>query len=38
VIGVIGGYEEGGDVPSVSYSVTFGRNVSSLYRTAAAAS
>jgi V8-like Glu-specific endopeptidase len=34
VIGVIGGYEEGGDVPSISYSVAFGRNVSSLYRTA----
>jgi V8-like Glu-specific endopeptidase len=38
VIGVIGGYEQGGDVPSVSYSVAFGSNVSSLYRTAAAAS
>jgi V8-like Glu-specific endopeptidase len=38
VIGVIGGYEEGGDTPSVSYSTAFGRNVSSLYQTAAAAS
>ena len=38
VIGVIGGYEEGGDLPSVSYSATFGRNVSSLYQTAVAAS
>ena len=37
VIGVIGGYEEGGDSPSVSYSVVFGANVSSLYQTAAAA-
>jgi V8-like Glu-specific endopeptidase len=38
VIGVIGGYEEGGDSPSVSYSAAFGRNVSSLYQTAVAAS
>ena len=37
VIGVIGGYEEGGDTPSVSYSVAFGPNVGSLYQTAAAA-
>jgi V8-like Glu-specific endopeptidase len=37
VIGVIGGYEKGGDSPSVSYSVVFGANVRSLYQTAAAA-
>jgi V8-like Glu-specific endopeptidase len=38
VTGVIGGYEEGGDIPSVSYSAAFGSNVSALYQTAAAAS
>jgi V8-like Glu-specific endopeptidase len=38
VIGVIGGYEQGGNLPSVSYSAAFGRNVSALYRMAAAAS
>jgi V8-like Glu-specific endopeptidase len=36
VIGVIGGYEEGGDKPDVSYSPVFGANVSALYRTAVA--
>jgi V8-like Glu-specific endopeptidase len=36
VIGVIGGYEQGGDLASVSYSPRFGRAVRSLYRTAAA--
>jgi V8-like Glu-specific endopeptidase len=36
VIGVIGGYEQGGDVASVSYSPRFGRAVQELYRTAVA--
>jgi V8-like Glu-specific endopeptidase len=31
VIGVIGGYEQGGDTPSVSYSARFGRAVRDLY-------
>lgn len=38
VIGVIGGYEQGGYTPAVSYSVIFGQNVESLYRTAEAGS
>ena len=38
VAGVIGGYEQGGDSPSVSYSIAFGSNVGALYQTAAAAS
>jgi V8-like Glu-specific endopeptidase len=37
VIGVIGGYEEGGDDPAVSYSVMFGPSVGSLYAMAEAA-
>jgi len=36
VIGVIGGYEEGGDVASVSYSPWFGSAVQALYLTAVA--
>lgn len=36
VIGVIGGYEQGGDVPEISYSPVFGANVAALYRTAVA--
>jgi V8-like Glu-specific endopeptidase len=36
VIGVIGGYEQGGDTPSVSYSVAFGTAVAGLYQTAEA--
>jgi V8-like Glu-specific endopeptidase len=36
VIGVIGGYEQGGDTPSVSYSVAFGTAVAGLYQTAVA--
>jgi V8-like Glu-specific endopeptidase len=36
VIGVIGGYEEGGDFASVSYSPRFGRAVQALYRAAVA--
>jgi V8-like Glu-specific endopeptidase len=31
VIGVIGGYEQGGDSPAVSYSSVFGTSVASLY-------
>jgi hypothetical protein len=38
VIGVIGGYEQGGDLPQVSYSVAFGAAVAVLYQTAKAAS
>jgi hypothetical protein len=36
VIGVIGGYEQGGLVPQVSYAAMFEANVAALYRTAAA--
>ena len=36
VIGVIGGYEEGGDTPSVSYAARFGDLVADLYKTAIA--
>jgi V8-like Glu-specific endopeptidase len=32
VIGVIGGYQQGGNTPSVSYSPRFGRAVAALYR------
>jgi V8-like Glu-specific endopeptidase len=38
VIGVIGGYEQGGDVPQVSYSIAFGAAVAVLYQAAKAAS
>jgi V8-like Glu-specific endopeptidase len=34
VIGVIGGYEQGGDTPSVSYSARFGQAVRDLYHQA----
>jgi hypothetical protein len=34
VIGVIGGYQQGGDTPSVSYSARFGALVADLYKTA----
>ena len=34
VIGVIGGYEQGGDLASVSYSPRFGRAMRALYRSA----
>lgn len=37
VIGVIGGYEQGGLTPSVSYSSAFGTAVAALYETAEAA-
>ena len=36
VMGVIGGYEQGGDDPAVSYSAVFGQNVAALYKTAEA--
>jgi hypothetical protein len=36
-VGVIGGYQEGGDTPSVSYSVHFGTPVQQLYQQAVAA-
>ena len=36
VIGVIGGYEQGGDTPQVSYSAVFGSNVAALYHKAEA--
>lgn len=36
VIGVIGGYEQGGLTPDISYSTEFSTNVSSLYATAVA--
>jgi V8-like Glu-specific endopeptidase len=36
VTGVIGGYQQGGDTPAVSYSIVFGQNVASLYQTAVA--
>jgi hypothetical protein len=31
VLGVIGGYEQGGNTPSVSYSARFGRTIRDLY-------
>lgn len=34
VIGVIGGYEQGGDVPSVSYAAVFGAAAAALYHAA----
>jgi V8-like Glu-specific endopeptidase len=37
VVGVIGGYEEGGDTPDVSYSIYFGEAVAQLYAQAEAA-
>ncbi|MGR6974729.1 trypsin-like serine peptidase [Streptomyces cynarae] len=36
VMGVIGGYEQGGDTADVSYSVAFGQSVQSLYQEATA--
>ena len=36
VVGVIGGYEQGGDIPQISYSAMFGPNVAALFRTAVA--
>jgi V8-like Glu-specific endopeptidase len=34
VIGVIGGYQQGGDLPAISYTIRFGQGVQSLYQTA----
>ncbi len=36
VIGVIGGYQQGGDTPEVSYSAVLGANAAALYKTAVA--
>jgi hypothetical protein len=36
VTGVIGGYEQGGDTPAISYAATFGPNVQALYDVATA--
>ena len=36
VIGVIGGYQQGGDTPQVSYSAELGANAAALYKTAVA--
>ncbi|HEY2286343.1 MAG TPA: serine protease, partial [Streptosporangiaceae bacterium] len=36
VIGVIGGYQQGGDSPDVSYSAAFGPSVAALYARAVA--
>jgi V8-like Glu-specific endopeptidase len=36
VIGVIGGYEQGGNTPQVSYSAVLGRSAAALYKTAVA--
>ncbi len=36
VIGVIGGYQQGGDTPQISYSSVFGANAAALYKTAVA--
>lgn len=36
VVGVIGGYEQGGSTPDVSYSPVFGKNVAALYSVAIA--
>jgi V8-like Glu-specific endopeptidase len=38
VIGVIGGYQEGGDSADISYAAAFGRDVEALYETAVAGS
>ena len=37
IVGVIGGYQEGGDSPQVSYSARFGSGIESLYRVAVTA-
>jgi V8-like Glu-specific endopeptidase len=36
IIGVIGGYQEGGNTPAISYSPVFGVSIVTLYRTATA--
>jgi V8-like Glu-specific endopeptidase len=37
VVGVIGGYQQGGDSPNISYSAAFGANMQALYNVAVAA-
>ena len=37
IVGVIGGYQQGGDTPSVSYGVRFSPAILQLYRQAVAA-
>lgn len=37
VIGLIGGYQEGGDTPDTSYSALFDHTITALYATAVAA-
>jgi hypothetical protein len=36
LIGVIGGYQQGGDLPQISYSSVLGRNAAALYERAVA--
>ncbi len=36
IVGVIGGYQQGGDTPSVSYSTYFGSGIHQLYEQAIA--
>jgi len=36
VVGVVGGYQEGGDTPDISYSITFDDRIAGLYREATA--
>ena len=36
LVGIIGGYEQGGDIPQVSYSAVLGPNAAALYQTAVA--
>ena len=38
VVGVIGGYQQGGSTDAVSYAVQFGPEIATLYRDAAAGS
>jgi len=36
IVGVIGGYQQGGDTPSISYSAFFGNDIHQLYEQAIA--
>ena len=36
MVGVIGGYQQGGDTPQISYSSVLGANAAALYETAVA--
>jgi V8-like Glu-specific endopeptidase len=38
VVGVIGGYQQGGDTPSISYAASFGQNFAELYQLASTGS